>query len=123
MTSGAPGIVAQPQSLTVAGAPDYSAAAGDTVTVSVYLQETLTDGSQSLISSNGGLGVGGFSVTRDGATPNNATPSSLTGIDGNGSPLQGGFLVGSQTSSFQSGTDNESPNQFPSNAPSLIILA
>ena len=67
----------------------YNASVGGTVNVNVYLKETLTGASSSLITSEGGLFNGGFSVARSGTVP--ASPAALTSIAGFTSSFPGGF--------------------------------
>ena len=92
----------------VTSTPTYTVAPGGSVTVPIYLQEMLSGGSSSLISADGGLFSGGFSVTRAGTLP--ASPATLTTIAGsvsaNGSNFAGGSFTqdpNNQSTTFVAG--------------------
>ena len=71
----------------VAGSPTYTAPAGNTITVPIYLQETITGSSSSLINADGGLFGAGFSVNRA-----SGSTASLTAIaDAVSTNFVGGF--------------------------------
>lgn len=71
----------------VAGAPNYNASVGGTVTVPIYLKETITAPSTSVINADGGLFGAGFSVNR-----NSGGTASLTAIaDSVATTFAGGF--------------------------------
>jgi|SRR5665213_351193 len=101
--------VTDPASMTAAA----NATSGQVVTMNVYLEETLTGGSTSLINADGGLFGGGFSVGVSG-TPatGGAILDSIAGSQGAGQPFdtaQGGsFAVNSNNSPTRMAGDNAS---------------
>jgi hypothetical protein len=78
----------------------YSVAPGGTVTGLIYLKETLSAGSTSLIDGDNGLNVAGFSVTQS-STNLPASPSGVYSIAGstttNGSNFTGGSFTEKNT--------------------------
>jgi hypothetical protein len=69
----------------------YSAAAGGTVTVQLFLKETLTLGSTSLINAEGGMFAGSVGLQQTGSVP--ANPTIISSISTNQNPIGvgGGF--------------------------------
>jgi hypothetical protein len=75
----------------------YSAGAGQSVTVQLFLQETLTAGSSSLILAENGLFGAGVFVTRSGSVPSN--PTLIAGpIAPNQAAIPNGFGTGGAAS-------------------------
>jgi hypothetical protein len=70
----------------------YTAAnPGDTVTVTLYLQETATKGSQSLIAAEGGLSGAGVAVAQSKVSPSGASATTISAINPNNSAEPDGF--------------------------------
>jgi hypothetical protein len=61
--------------------PDYSANAGDTVNVAVYLRELVDGGSSSVINSDGGLFGAGFTVLRQNGDASLKTAAADVGLN------------------------------------------
>ncbi len=73
-------------------ASSYTAVTGAPLTVNLYLRETATNGSASLILGNGGLAGAGVYVTQSGVVPANATTiSAVNDQTGTGGNFAGGF--------------------------------
>ena len=70
---------------------NYNATPGQTVTANVYLKETITSGTTSLINSDGGLYDAGYSVTQVGTLP--SSPTELLSILGSTQNFPGGLFA------------------------------
>ena len=70
----------------VTGQPSYSALPGGTVSVPIYLQETLTNGSNGFIAANGGVSTAGAAINFDSATTLGGTLSPATFASGSFTP-------------------------------------
>jgi hypothetical protein len=94
----------------------YNAAtAGQSVTVQLLLQETLTGGSTSLLASENGLFGAGVYVTRSGSVP--ASPTTIAGpIAFNLSAVPAGFATGGNNSAVPATTTNAGVLESVSNA-------
>ena len=92
----------------VTGQSNYIATPGQVLTVPIYLQESLSAGSASIIAANGGLLGGGFSVSDPTIVQNGSTLTSLAGYAANfpgggfgASPSDSAtFLAGDNTTSL-----------------------
>jgi hypothetical protein len=72
----------------------YSASTGATVTVQLFLQETLTAGSTSLINAEGGMFAGSVGLQQTGTVPANATIIATISTNQNAIGVGGGFGPG-----------------------------
>lgn len=95
----------------VPGSTSYTASAGGSVTVPIYLYESLDQASPSLIASDDGLYDGGFSVTRTAVVGSASSLTSIAGsVTSNGSNFTGGSFTQNpqdQSASLVAGVNTE----------------
>jgi len=80
-------------------------AADGTMTIPIYLKETLSNGAASLVGKDGGLGGAGFKVAFLSSVPVGAAPATITGIALNDKDFAGGPTSSKFDASSASGSE------------------